>query len=64
MSVELLGKSLSDLSIVTMIFRIILSMACYWSRKRKGESTCRYENIYVGKSGIMCCYDYWGIFIL
>ncbi len=28
MSVELLGKSLSDLSIVTMIFRIILSMAC------------------------------------
>ena len=28
MSVELLGKSLSDLSIVTMILRIILSMAC------------------------------------
>ena len=32
--------------------------------EQKVIATCRYENIYVGKSGIMCCYDYWGIFIL
>ncbi len=66
MSVELLGKSLSDLSIVTMIFRIIIHGL--WSviglERGKANQPAGMRTYMLVSLGSCVVMIIWGIFIL